>query len=204
MTAAVILAGGQGRRMGGRDKALLILGGRPLIAHVRARLARQAGPLAVSANGDAARFARFGLPVLHDAVPGGGPLSGILAGLDWVARAGGAQLLTAAVDTPFLPLDLRDRLAAAGGTGLALAATSGPDGAPRLQPAFGLWPVSLRDDLRLALAGRGLDTPAPSIRAFAARHGAATALFPPARPDPFFNLNTPADLAAAALHMAGA
>jgi molybdopterin-guanine dinucleotide biosynthesis protein A len=110
MTAAVILAGGNANRMGGRDKAFLVLGGRPLIAHVRARLNLQAGPLAISANGDPVRFARYGLPVLADAPPGGaGPLGGILAGLDWAAEAGESRLLTAAVDTPFLPDDLLRR-----------------------------------------------------------------------------------------------
>ncbi|HBG97641.1 MAG TPA: molybdenum cofactor guanylyltransferase MobA [Rhodobacteraceae bacterium] len=206
MTAAVILAGGNANRMGGRDKAFLVLGGRPLIAHVRARLNLQAGPLAISANGDPVRFARYGLPVLADAPPGGaGPLGGILAGLDWAAEAGESRLLTAAVDTPFLPDDLLRRLSEAcrdRGADLALAATFGPRGAERLHPTFGLWPTALRTALRAALAGRAADAPAPSIRDFAARHGAVTALFPSGPPDPFFNINRPADLATAPAHAA--
>lgn len=201
VTAAIILAGGRGTRMGGRDKAFLVLGGRPLIAHVRARLDRQAGPLAISANGDPARFARYGLPVLPDPVPAGaGPLAGILAGLDWAEEAGEARLLTVAVDTPFLPASLLRRLAGAcreTGTDLALAASFGRDGAPRLHPTFGLWPTRLRVELRRALDAREPDGTAPSIRAFAARHGAATAYFHSGPPDPFFNINRPADLAAA-------
>lgn len=199
MTAALILAGGRGTRIGGRNKAFLTLGGRQLIVHVRARLAPQAGPLAISANGDLARFASLRLPVLADPVPGGlGPLAGILAGLTWAADRGERWLLTAAVDTPFLPLDLARRLAeaqAAAQAPLALAARAAGDGVARLHPTFGLWSVDLRDDLGAALAGGGI-----AVRAFADRHGAATAVFPPGPHDPFFNINTPGDLATAALH----
>ncbi|WP_292582805.1 NTP transferase domain-containing protein, partial [Mesorhizobium sp.] len=81
--AGIILAGGQSRRMGGGDKTLLVLGGRSLLDHVVARLVPQVGPLALSANGDPARFARFGLPVLADTVEGhAGPLAGILTGIE--------------------------------------------------------------------------------------------------------------------------
>ena len=80
----VILAGGQGQRMGGVDKALVPLAGAPLLAHVIARLEPQVERLALSAKGDAARFARFGLPVLPDG-PGAGPLAGVLAALRWAA-----------------------------------------------------------------------------------------------------------------------
>ncbi len=197
----VILAGGRARRMGGSDKALLPLAGRRLVDHVVGRLSRQCGALALSANGAPARFADLGVPVLPDALPGfPGPLAGLLAGLDWAAAGGADRIVTAPVDTPFLPDDLVARLAAAAGdAGLALAATAGRWG-PRLHPTCGLWPVALRHDLRAALAAGER-----RVADWAARHGAATATFAAGRVDPFFNVNTPEDLAAAeALLAAGA
>lgn len=190
---AVILAGGKSSRMGGGDKVLLGLNGTPLLAHVIARLRPQAGPLAISANGDPARLAGFGLPVLADSLPDyPGPLAGILAGMDWAAEHGADHVMVAAGDTPFLPPDLAERLHnAAGAAGLALAATRESDGVLRLHPTFGLWPVRLRAPLRLALlAGER------RIRAFTTKHGAGTALFE-ADARAFFNINTPEDLARA-------
>jgi molybdopterin-guanine dinucleotide biosynthesis protein A len=188
--------------MGGGDKALLRLGEARLVDHVLARLAPQCGPLALSANGDPARFSDLGLPVLPDPVPGfPGPLAGVLAGLDWAADLGAGAIVTAAADTPFLPPDLVARLvaaAAAGPAGLALAATPGTGG-PERHPTFGLWPVALRDRLRAAL----LDG-TRKVAAWAEAQGAATALFAAAG-EPFFNVNTPEDLARAeALLAAGA
>lgn len=180
----VILAGGEGRRMGGTDKALLSLGGRPLLAHVRDRLEPQVEALALSANGDAARFAGFGLPVLADATPQG-PLSGVLAALDWAAAQGADAVVSASVDTPFLPGDLVPQLWLAGDGGMAVAECDG-----RLHPTCALWPVSLRDDLRGWLASGEA-----KVMGFAARHGAARAGF--SDPTGFMNLNTPEDVAAA-------
>ncbi len=186
----VILAGGQARRMGGGDKALLELGGISLLDHVIARLSPQVADLALNANGDPARFARFGLPVLPDTIAGfAGPLAGVLAGLDWAAGQGASHIVTAAADTPFLPPDLVVRLLLAAeteGAEIALAASGTP---PRRQPTFGLWPVALRDDLRAALDG-GLR----KIVEWTDRHGAATAPFPATSFDPFFNINRPEDL----------
>lgn len=191
---AVILAGGLSRRMGGGDKGLLLLAGRPVLAHVRDRIAPQCGRLALNANGDPARFAGLGLPVLPDALPAGveawpGPLAGVLAALDWAAGLGAAGVVTVASDTPFLPGDLVARLAAAGPFALA----AGPeDGGPRLHPVCGLWPVSLRDRLAAALAAGER-----RIGRWAQAQGAAVVVFPAAVPDPFLNLNTPDDLARA-------
>ena len=179
-----ILAGGQGRRMGGADKALLPLAGRPLIAHAIDRLEPQVERLSISANGDPARLARFGLPVLPDTSASQGPLSGILAALDWAAPLGATHLVTAPTDAPFLPPDLTPRLLLAGN--LSLARSAGND-----HPTFGLWPVALRDPLRAFLAS-GAKT---SIRAFADAQGAARADFPD--DGAFSNLNTPQDLATA-------
>ena len=179
-----ILAGGQGRRMGGQDKALLPLAGRPLVAHVIDRLEPQVERLSLSANGDPTRLARFGLPVLPDQATSQGPLSGLLAALDWAAPLGATHLVTAPTDAPFLPPDLTPRLLLAGD--LALARSAGND-----HPTFGLWPVTLRDDLRAFLASGEK----PRVRAFADAHHAARADFPD--DGAFANLNTPEDLAQA-------
>lgn len=187
----VILAGGLATRMGGGDKGLLPLGGRCILDHVIDRLEPQVDRLALNANGDAARFARFGLPVLCDSVEGfAGPLAGVLAGLDWAAHEGADHVVTAAADTPFFPADLVPRLilaAETAGKPIALART-----AEGRHPTFGLWPVALRDDLRAALEG-GLR----KVVLWTDRHGTADCAFPVAGFDPFFNVNTPEDLARA-------
>lgn len=184
---AIILAGGRATRMGGGDKGLLPLGDSTLLAHVIERIQPQVASAALNANGDPARLAQFGLPVLADPVDGFvGPLAGVLAGLDWAAERGADTVVSVAADTPFFPCDLVPRLLlAAEGmkTPLALAAT--PDGR---HPTFGLWPISLRDDLRAALQG-GLR----KVVQWTDAHGAQTAMFDGAG-DPFFNVNTPEDL----------
>ncbi len=191
----VILAGGLATRMGGGDKALRELHGQPILAHVIERLRPQVAGMALNANGDPARFAGWGLPVLADSVEGfAGPLAGVLAGLDWAAAEGAESIVTVAADTPFFPGDLVARLtagAAAAGTSIALAATPEGDRVNR-HPTFGLWPVALREDLRAALEG-GLR----KVVLWTDRHGAVTVTFPAEPFDPFFNINTPEDLAQA-------
>ena len=187
----VILAGGLATRMGGGDKGLREVAGLPLLDRVIARLAPQCFPLALNANGDATRFADYGLPVLADSVAGHpGPLAGVLAGLDWAAARGADAIVTCAADTPFFPADLVARLReAAGPSGLALAASSDEAGKVWRQPTFGLWPVALRDDLRSALED-GLR----KIVLWTDRHEAGTAVFDFGAYDPFFNVNTPDDI----------
>lgn len=170
--------------MGGADKAFLELRGCRLIDICRDRLAPQAGPLAVSANGDPARFAATGLTVLADGAAGqAGPLAGILAAMTWAAALGADQVVTVAVDTPFFPDDLVARLRVAGPAPV-LAAT--PDGR---HGTFGLWPTGLRDVLRA-----DIEAGMRKVTDWADRHGARTADF---ASGPFFNINTPADLAEA-------
>jgi molybdopterin-guanine dinucleotide biosynthesis protein A len=193
----VILAGGRAMRMGGKiDKGLLELGGQSLLAHVIARLEPQVGELALNANGDPERFSRFGLPVISDSIDGAaGPLAGVLAGLDWAASKGAETIVTAAADTPFFPCDLVPQLLLASegmDTPLVLAATPDPKRGILRQPTFGLWPVALREDLRAALQG-GLR----KVVIWTEAHGARQAVFPVGRMNPFFNVNTPEDLAEA-------
>lgn len=172
--------------MGGGDKGLLLLGGRPVLAHVIARIRPQVAALALNANGDAARFAAFGLPVVaDDAADFAGPLAGILAAMDWASRVlpAAAAVLTVPADTPFLPPDLVARLSAAGAPALACSAG-------RVHRVVGLWPLSRREDLRSALRREGLR----KVEDWTARLGPALVEFPAAPVDPFFNINTPEDL----------
>jgi molybdopterin-guanine dinucleotide biosynthesis protein A len=189
----VILAGGQATRMGGGDKGLRVVAGKRLLDHVLDRLRPQVGHIALNANGPPARFEDFGLPVVPDSLPDWpGPLAGVLAGLDWAAGQGADAIVTVAADTPFFPRDLVARLqAVAGPTGLALAATR-EGGKLWRHPTFGLWPVALREDLRAALTG-GLR----KVVLWTDTHGAGTAEFATVPFDPFFNINTPEDIASA-------
>lgn len=187
----VILAGGRASRMGGGDKGFLPLGDSTILGHVIDRFAPQVADLALNANGDPARFAEYGLPVIADSIEDyPGPLAGVLAGLDWAAGRGATHIVTAAADTPFFPGDLVPRLLAAAedqSKPIALARTENGR-----HPTFGLWPVALRDDLRLALKDG-----VRKVVLWTDRHGTAMADFPTGRFDPFFNVNTPEDLAEA-------
>jgi molybdenum cofactor guanylyltransferase len=197
----VILAGGRATRMGGGDKGLRAVGGRRLIDHVIDRLGSQCAAMAINANGDPARLSEFGLPVVADSLADHpGPLAGVLAGLDWAAGQGATAIVTAAADTPFFPKDLVVRLmASAGPSGLCLAASPDETGRVQRHPTFGLWPVELRDDLRAALVG-GLR----KIVIWTDGHGAGQAVFDSVPFDPFFNVNTPEDIAAAEALMGAA
>ena len=189
LVPAIILAGGRATRLGGGDKCLMDLGGRPMLARIIDRLAPQCDPLALNANGDAARFRGFGLPVLPDSLPGfPGPLAGILAGMDWAAGLGADRVVSVAGDTPFFPRDLVPRLRQSG-DGIVLAASRDGQGRNRDHPTFGLWPTALRDDLRAWLIGGER-----RVRAFAQSQGAVAAIWDADPLDPFFNVNTPEDL----------
>ena len=193
----VLLAGGLSRRMGGGDKALRPLGGRTLLDHVVERMRPQVAELVLNANGDPARFAAFGLPVVPDSVPDfAGPLAGILAGLDWTAanRPDSPYVVSVPTDAPFLPRDLVARLRhgmAAAGAELACAASGGQP-----HPVVGLWPVGLRTDLHQAVVVEGIR----KVDVWTARYRLAVVDFPIERPglDPFFNANRPDDLDRAA------
>ena len=187
----VLLAGGLARRMGGGDKALRPLGGRPLLAQVIERARPQVSTLVLNANGDPARFAAFGLPVAADVVEGfAGPLAGVLTGMAWARehRPDCPWVATIATDTPFFPRDLVARMlegVEAAGADLACAASGG-----RAHPVFGLWPVRLEPELRLAMLEEGVR----KVDAWTARYRLVEVAFPAEPFDPFFNTNRPEDL----------
>jgi molybdopterin-guanine dinucleotide biosynthesis protein A len=189
----VLLAGGLARRMGGGDKTLLRIGHKTILERAIATLAPQCAGLLINANGDLSRFSRFGLPVVSDEISGfAGPLAGILAGLEWLATNGpGSEwMLSVPGDCPFLPGDLvarlhEERMA----SGLPLACAQSGEWR---HPVVGLWPVSLRGDLREALQAGSR-----KIEAWTGTHGVALAQWPAEPIDPFFNVNTPEDAAAA-------
>ena len=193
-TPGVLLAGGLARRMGGGDKPMRTIGGRTILDRVIARLAPQCDGLVLNANGDPARFAAFGLPVIADTVQDfPGPLAGILAALDWTAanRPGVAWILSAAADCPFLPRDLVARLQQARteqDAQLAVAASAG-----QTHPVIGLWSVALREELRHALVVEDIR----KIDRWTARYRLATVTWPAEPLDPFFNANTMDDIAEA-------
>jgi len=190
----VLLAGGLARRMGGGDKPMRSIAGHTILERVIARLEPQCDGLILNANGDPARFAAFGLPVIPDGVAGfPGPLAGILAGLDWAAshRPGVEWVLSAAADCPFLPRDLVARLNSAReaqNAELAVAASGGQS-----HPVIGLWSVRLRDELRHAL----VEEDVRKIDRWTARYKLATVSWPATPLDPFFNANTVEDIAEA-------
>jgi molybdopterin-guanine dinucleotide biosynthesis protein A len=187
-TPGVLLAGGLARRMGGGDKPMRQIGGRTILERVITRLQPQCDGLILNANGDPARFAAFGLPVIADSVADfPGPLAGILAALDWTAanEPGVAFILSAAADCPFLP---RDLARAEEKAELAVAASGGQS-----HPVIGLWNVALREELRHALVVEDIR----KIDRWTARYKLATVEWPTAPLDPFFNANTMDDIAEA-------
>lgn len=192
----LVLAGGRSSRMGGVDKAFLPFAGRTLIARAIDRLAPQVDRVWISANGDPARFAEFGLDVFADPVEGfAGPLAGVLAGLRAARALGSTRLATVAVDTPFFPSDLVARLAGGALDEIAVASTLG-----RLHPVAALWPVALADEISHALARQNA-----RVMAFVTARPHRIVTFDATPIDPFMNLNTPDDFArAATLAEAGA
>jgi molybdopterin-guanine dinucleotide biosynthesis protein A len=193
----IVLAGGKSSRMGGGDKCLRPLGGRPILGHVVARLKPQVADMIINANEKAQRFAAFGLPVVADSIAGyAGPLAGIQAGLAWIKtnRPETQYGITVAADTPFFPGDLVQRFLAERISSPALMVARSALG---VHPVIGLWPVSLADELQGAL-----EQGARKVGAWTAHHKAIEVDFPPVeiggrKIDPFFNINRPEDLAEA-------
>ena len=189
--AGLILAGGLSRRMGGGDKTMIEVGGQSLLTRVIARLSPQVGPILLNANGDPARFAGLGLPVVPDVVEGyAGPLVGVLTGLEWLRdhQPGVAWMVSVAADTPLFPPDLVERMTRAVAeerADLAIAYTGS-----RSHPVFALWPLRLAGDLRRAVVDEGMR----KIEAWTDRYKVAKVDWPTIPTDPFFNVNTPEDV----------
>jgi len=193
----VLLAGGLGRRMGGRDKALLMLSGRPLVAHAAERLGSQTAHLIINANGDPARFAALPCSVVADETPDfPGPLGGILAALRWYARERPQTrwLASLPADTPFAPHDFVRRLKAATAASpaapMAVAQSRG-----RRHPVIALWPMEASAAIGAALAGGARKAEAMIDRLGAVAVPFADLEIDARAVDPFFNINTPEDLA---------
>lgn len=188
--AGVILAGGLSRRMGGGDKPLLEVDGQTLLERVIARLSPQATPLLLNANGDPRRFDQYGLAVRTDVIAGhGGPLVGVLTAMEWAGEQGLEWVVTAAADTPLFPADLVQRLRSAQQAeqaDITLAVSDGRD-----HPVFALWPVRLAAALRHAL----VELDMRKVGAFMDRHRVVRVEWPSRPFDPFFNVNSPDDVA---------
>jgi molybdenum cofactor guanylyltransferase len=196
LTVGCVLAGGRALRMGGHDKALLAIGGKPMLRRAIDRLAPQVGTMILNANGDPARFSGYDLAVVSDPVPGfAGPLAGILAGMRWAQahRPAARWIVSVPTDTPFFPDDLVIRLVGAVGhheTMIALAKSGN-----RIHPVFGLWPVALADDLEASIRDEELR----KVKVWARRHPVAEVIFhgpmiEDIEIDPFFNVNSPEDV----------
>ncbi|WP_428246163.1 molybdenum cofactor guanylyltransferase MobA [Ferrovibrio sp.] len=190
----VILAGGLARRMGGGDKGLKLLGGRPLLEIIIERLRPQVQGIVLNANGDPARFASYGLPMAADAVPDfAGPLAGVLAGMHWARQHQPdiTHIVTVPSDGPFLPRDLvaqLEQVCDAMETELACVASNGQP-----NPVVGLWPLALYDDLHAAVTREGIR----KVDVWTGRHRLGVTDFVTDPVDPFFNANTPEELAEA-------
>ena len=195
----VLLAGGQSRRMGGGDKSLLDLGGQTMMHRVIARLAPQVSAMMINANGNSERFAQYALPIAPDTIEGHvGPLAGILTGMRWsIANAPSAQwIATVSTDAPFIPGNLVARLLDAVHNqpdAIAIARSQG-----NLHPVIGLWPIAHAEDLENALRDDGIR----KVLRWTDKHGTVPVDFPiqmfgTEEIDPFFNANTPEELAKA-------
>jgi molybdenum cofactor guanylyltransferase len=198
VVVGILLAGGRSSRMGGGDKCLLPLAGRPILAHVIDRLKPQVPDIVINANGDLTRFSAFGLPLVPDRLGDhAGPLAGLHAGMEW-ARANWPEIrfvVTAATDTPFFPADLVKRFRSANKEHHPKLLVARSEGG--VHPVFGLWPVSLAPDLEDSLKS-GMRKVGDWVK----QHGAQEVPFPAMEVggrliDPFFNINRPDDLAEA-------
>jgi len=196
--AGVILAGGEARRMGGGDKCLKELNGRTLLNHIFERIKPQVSEVLINANGDPARFASFDAPVSADSITGGqGPLAGILTGMEWIAdhHPGMEWIATFPGDAPFVPATfVQDCFAVAESEGaeIVCARSNG-----RTHPVCALWKVSLAYDLRRAMTKEEVR----KIDLWTPRHRLSHCDFATDPIDPFFNINTPEDLAEAEAHL---
>ncbi len=187
----IVLAGGLARRMGGGDKGLLDLGGRPVLDCVLNRLQPQVRVVVLNANGDLSRFSQWNISIASDTLPGNhGPLAGVLAGLDWVTAnlPGLTWIVTVPTDAPFIPHNLVARLldSALSNDAEIACATS----RSRRHPVVALWSAALRGDLRHALLHDGVR----KVEDWTCHYRTIDVAFESEGVDPFFNINTAEDL----------
>ena len=195
LVVGIVLSGGRSSRMGGGDKCLMPLAGRPVLSRIVDRLSPQVSRVIINANGDPSRFADFGLPVVADSIAGlAGPLAGVHAGLEWAKThaSGVRSVITVASDTPFFPSDLVQRFLSEAGDDPGLLVAASAEG---VHPVVGLWTLSLAPAIE-----ESLRRDMRRVGAFAKEYGAKEVFFAPVRigatlVDPFFNINRPEDLA---------
>ena len=191
-TLGVILAGGQAQRMGGIDKGRLNIGDASILEIITNCLSDQLEKIVLNANGDLSRFSDLKIQVIPDTIKGYfGPLAGILSGMRFAEKNGFTSILTVASDTPFFPADLANKLLNVSlkeNALISIAATKQNNKLVR-HPTFGLWSVSLADDLE-----KNIHDGLRKIVLWADKHSAKTVLFPSVKYDPFFNINTHSDL----------
>jgi molybdopterin-guanine dinucleotide biosynthesis protein A len=190
-TVGAILAGGLARRLGGGDKGLRMIGNRMVLSRLVDRLTPQVTRLMLNANDDPRRFQGLGLPVVADSLSDHpGPLAGVLAALEWTALSdpGIEWVVTVPGDAPFIPRDLVPRLHATRRRDSAILACASSRG--RTHPVVALWPVSIRDALRHAVAEDGIR----KVAKFLQGYSCSIVVWEADPVDPFFNVNTPADL----------
>jgi len=184
--AGLILAGGQSRRMGGGDKCLMPLQGMPLIEHVSRKLSSKLPNVLINTNADQQGFMFLDKDIKADVFEGyAGPLAGVLTGMRWAEEVGGIKrIITAAADTPFFPDDYIERMiTAAKHKEIVLASSDG-----RKHPVFGLWNVSLADELQTFLENGDR-----KVMLFVQKFAHQIEEFAVGKIDPFFNVNTPED-----------
>ena len=191
-TVAIIIAGGRSQRMGGGDKTLRFLAGRPMISHVWTIIAPQVSQLVLNVNGPSERFTTVlpGIQILQDARTNNGPLEGVLVGLCWAEKIGATRLLTVPGDTPFLPHDLVAHLFSA--ISISKATVACTRSAGHLHPLISIWDLTLTSALKTFLA-----TGNRAAKDFLFLNQLKIVDFSATPLDPFMNLNTLADLEAA-------
>jgi len=179
----VILAGGASRRMGGKNKCLLPLAGTSILDHIIKRLGPQVDSLILNANG--LEMAE-NIEVVPDIIKDAGPLGGLYSALSFAKENGFSKVITVPGDTPFIPHDFSSRLMAHADQAVVVAKS-----ADRIHPVLALWDVSLIDDLKVTLEKKHY-----KMRTWTAKYAPEIVIWT-GEPDPFFNINTPEDLALA-------
>ncbi len=190
----VILAGGKSRRMAGKDKAFLRIGKKNLLERAIENLDKQLETLAINTNSKDNNFNYYGLPVLRDIVPGYlGPLAGLQTSMSWAEKKGYKNVLTVAVDTPFFPSNLVNKMKKEmieSQANIVLARSFSEEHKNFIvHPVFGLWSVSLKRNLT-----DSLEKGTRKVLDWVYCHSTEYVTFQDEDIDPFFNINKNEDL----------